>query len=448
MNILMIGLDSMSSNHFKRIFPLTYDYLSRDLDNNLIFEHLNSVGSNTYPNMLALLCGIVEESCPELGVPIGEIDSYRSLDSTFHDHLPFIWKAYEQRGYLSMYQEDDPAISTFNYYKKGFRYKPAAVYNRAFNVKYYDIRSGPDKCHFKKPTYETYLDQLRLFVERMNSNDINKATPYFSFSFLTEYTHNYLAIPRSFDSSLKQLLDSFESKGYLNNTMVILFGDHGNRLKFYSYATEIGKFERYRPFLSIKMPQRFKNSSYMRNMHNNRNKLLSFYDLHQTLRHSLYLDKHYDRKDQRGISLFEKIPMNRSCKHAFIPDKQCSCHEHKLLTAPQFEVQSGFELKNIIPKIVKFINQLTFNYRSDCRVFGFKKAVSIKEISSAQHLHSYAVVLILEPGEAWFETIFSIDSSRRLEIKGAPNRISAYGTQSECISDAFLKNYCVCRSWH
>lgn len=83
-NILILGFDSVSFNHFKRIFPLTFSFLNNDLEDNIIFEHLNSVGGNTYPNILAMLCGIMEEDFKELNHS-SEINFYRDKDSTFHD---------------------------------------------------------------------------------------------------------------------------------------------------------------------------------------------------------------------------------------------------------------------------------------------------------------------------------------------------------------------------
>jgi hypothetical protein len=43
-NILVFVFDSLSKNHFKRVLPLTHDYLSHKLERNVIFENFNSVG--------------------------------------------------------------------------------------------------------------------------------------------------------------------------------------------------------------------------------------------------------------------------------------------------------------------------------------------------------------------------------------------------------------------
>lgn len=115
-NILIIGIDSVSANHFRRVFPRTHAYLERET---LLFEHFNSVGFNTYPNVIAMLTGIVEEDLDEEF--LSEINIYRQWDGTFHDHLPYIWYEFEKLGYITHFQEDDPHIAIFNYYKDGFR---------------------------------------------------------------------------------------------------------------------------------------------------------------------------------------------------------------------------------------------------------------------------------------------------------------------------------------
>lgn len=118
-NVLIIAIDSVSANHFKRIFPRTHDFLAHNLSDSIVFEHFSSVGANTYPNILAMLTGIIEEDVDD--TIKSEIDWYRKWDSTYHDHLPFIWNEFEKLGYVTHYQEDDPSIAIFNYFKNGFR---------------------------------------------------------------------------------------------------------------------------------------------------------------------------------------------------------------------------------------------------------------------------------------------------------------------------------------
>lgn len=178
------------------------------------------------------------------------------------------------------------------------RYWPTALYGRPFWLKYYATRSGPDKCHFNEPTYVTWLDQIEEFVTRMNSNERNKQTPYFSFNFLTEYTHAYMAVPRQLDESLARTLARLDARGHLDNTLLILFSDHGNRLKFFAYATEIGKLEKFWPYLSVRLPSSW-SSKYASNARENRDKLISFFDVYQTIRHHLFLNKFGELKGKK-----------------------------------------------------------------------------------------------------------------------------------------------------
>ncbi len=463
-NVLMLGIDSVSANHFKRIFPLTYDFLKNDLGNNVILERFHSVGSNTYPNLIAMLTGIVEESQSYDSFNLtGEIDTYRQLEeSTFHDSLPFLWYDYESLGYLTMFQEDQPECAIFNYLKKGFRYSPTSIYGRPYWLKYYSMRSGPDKCHHNEPTYRHWLNQIEEFVKNAAAGGDTK---YFSLNFLTEYTHSYLAIPKHLDFELRRTLESLNSNGYLDNTMLMLFTDHGNRLKYYSYSTEIGKLEKYMPFLSIKPPKKLENMPFARNLYNNKHKLVSFFDIYQTLRHYLFMNKHdFDRKflldqsnrkqfsensklvrHERGISLFENIPANRSCSGALVSDSLCSCFKKKSITdEKQFSRETnGASFSSATTLTIDRINSLTEKLRKQCRAFKLKRVVSFKKIFINEHVKFYTSVIVLQPGEAWFESNFKV-SNDELVLDRDPVRLSAYGDQAKCIKDTRLVNYCFC----
>jgi hypothetical protein len=461
MNVLIIGIDSVSANHFKRVFPKTFAYLNEDLENNVIFDHFNSAGFNTFPNIVPMLTGLIEEGSDELNLT-KEMDFFRQMDSTYHDHLPFIWQEYEKQNYVTIFQEDQPDIAIFNYYKNGFRYWPTSVYGRPFWSKYYKIRSGPDKCHYTQPSYLTWLNQIEQFIENMNT-PTNKRTGYFSFNFLTEYTHSYLAVPPRFDLKLSHTLRSLESKGYLDNTMLIVMSDHGNRLKFFAYATETGKLERFLPFLSIKLPKKLTNTRHLSNLKKNKHRLVSFYDLYQTLRQFLFINTHgvhekdsacseqfYVNKKEdrnfRGISLLEQVPRDRSCEDAYIPNRECNCFSSKEISEEQFKNETSETFHSASVKILHFVNKLTESERSKCEPFRIKQIISFKKML-LNKFNLYVSVLIMEPGDAWFETNLKLRNSRHrvLEIYKVPNRISAYGNQSYCVNNSFLENYCFCK---
>jgi len=458
MNLLIIGIDSMSHNNFKRVFPLTYKYLKEK--ESLIFDNFNSIGHNTYPNMFAFLGGLIsfEGDNNELNLT-SETHYALDLDSKFHDNFPFIWKEFQKLGYVTMLQEDDPAITCFNYNKPGFRYFPTTLYGRAYWLKYYEKRSGPDKCNYKQPTYQTWLNRIDEFITKMNSNKINRETPYFSLNFLTEYTHSHLAVPQRFDLKLKELLTKLNDKGYLNNTMLIMMADHGSKLTYYAYATEMGKIERFRPLFSLKLPSRFTGTSYLKEALNNRNKLVSYYDAYQTLRHFLHLNKFgmnenescrkkfslntLNQRNLRGISLFNEIPTNRTCIDALITFTFCSCFKEIELKENEFVDKTKQTFESIGMKVTEYINNLTEPSRYKCAAFKFNRTVSFKRML-VNNIEAYKTSFVLEPGKAWFEAKVEISNTSMILINGHPTRVSPYGNQSICTKDSLLVNYCFC----
>ena len=447
MNVLLIGIDSVSFNHFRRIFPLTFQYLS-SLEHNLIFKHFNSVGRNTFPNVLAMLSGLIDEDINDQLKQ--DIDKYKEENSNFFDNIPFLWYDYEKSGYVTMFQEDDPDIAIFNYFKKGFKTWPTNLYGRPYWLKYYATRSGPDKCHFSYPTYLTWFDMINNFLLSMKKSS-NKSA-YFSFNFMTEYTHNYFAVPDKMDNDFRKFLSNLE----LDNTLLIIFSDHGNRLKFYSYATEMGKFEKHSPFLSIRVPNKMTRTKYYQNMKQNTDKLISFFDLFQTLRQFLYLNKHGTTsghehefnmnsiKDRvrRGTSLFEQISKDRSCDEAYIPAELCPCLKNIALNESYFESETGFNFIMLSRILLEHINSKTSQLRTKCKEFNFEKLIQVKKFYLKEK-SIYRIVYVVEPGNAWFETKLNY-RKKKFELNGNTVRLSAYNNQSNCINDFKLKEFCFC----
>lgn len=449
-NVLLIGIDSLSRSHFQRVLPKTYKFLT-NLQHNHIFNQINSVGINTFPNMIPLLSGIIEEEISTLKLT-SEINKYREANTSFHDTLPFIWNEYEKEGYLTMLNQDMPSIAFLNFLKDGFRFKPTPYYTRPYWIKYYNIRSGPFYCHNGIPTYRTYLNNIENFIDRMYSN-INQNLPFFSFNFITECTHDHFSIPSNFDDSLMKTLKTFEQKGYFNNTLFILFSDHGARLTKLSYETELGKIEKYQPFLSIRLPTVLRNTQIENNLKNNQNKLIGFFDLFQTLRNFLYLKNgsnnfHHNSINQRhlrGISLFEEIPQHRSCLDALIPEKICLCYDSIQIKEAEFHAETNRTFSQVTQMIVSKINKITDDYRNLCKMFQFKLLNSAKKLVYSDSSILYRFIVILEPGDAWFEVDLQRSLLNELEIHGFITRLSPYAKQSLCMNQTLLRNFCFCK---
>ena len=451
-NILFLGLDSVSLVNFKRIFPATYNYLN-NLEDNLIFERMNSAGTSTIDNIVQMFTGLNRK---ELN---SKLD--KKIDDTFVDFLPFIWEEFERNGYLTFYQEDLPKYGIFNYLRKGFRYFPTNIYTLGFWKQYYKIRSHNNlKCHRNRPSYSYWLENIELFIEKMNM-DSNKKTPYFSFNWLTEYTHDNIDVDPGLDVALKSFLSRLMSEGHLNNTIVFFLSDHGNKLTTYS-STENGKRERILPLLSIRLPRTVVSNLHYENFNENKNKLVSFLDVYQTLKNLLFLSQ-YDLKEEdkfcqnlfknnsinnrplRGTSLLEKIPPNRLCSEIHISDSFCSCFKAFNLNESQFIVETKNSFNSVGVKTLDYIKNITKPISSKCIPYVIDSIGDFKKIHYSEKKIIYSGQILLNPGNALFQINLKLNSNQVLSFNDLPIRLSKYGNQSSCVYERDLQNFCYCR---
>jgi hypothetical protein len=299
---------------------------------------------------------------------------------------------------------------------------------------------------------------FKYFINQM-SMEHNKHLPYFAFNFLTEYTHDDLAIPKNLDIKLSEMLQEFSANGLLNNTLLIVFSDHGSRLTYFSFKTDLGKMEKYLPFLSIHLPDGLQNSTFQKNIAQNRNKLVTFFDLYQTLRQFSWINEDRENRrnkstDQfrindpyvrqhRGISLFEEVPMNRSCKAAMIPNKQCVCYESAVIDNDQFLLETNNTFLNATQMIADYVNNLARDVRKKCATFVMEKLESVKKFVIYDIIY-FKFVVIMQPGDAWFEVNVKTKANDSLQVYGEVNRLSRYYKQSWCVTNSQLRNFCYC----
>lgn len=122
MNVIILGIDSMSRLNMHRELPLTMQALKSVGAVPLL--GYNKVADNTFPNLMPLLTGLGElelrDGCPWPG-PDHVLDA-----------CPFIWKQYATNGFRTVYAEDCAWMSTFNYAKLGFLQPPTDYYARPF----------------------------------------------------------------------------------------------------------------------------------------------------------------------------------------------------------------------------------------------------------------------------------------------------------------------------
>lgn len=172
----------------------------------------------------------------------------------------------------------------------------------------------------------------------------------FSFSFFT-IGHDDVNGLGYLQDDLVKFLKDMKNSGYLDNTLLVIMGDHGIRYGAIR-KTILGKLEERLPLLSISVPQWFKTKypEYVRALETNTNRLTSPYDLHATFQH--ILSEKHEKHYQYGQSLFSEISKSRSCVEAGNPEHFCPCVRWKPVSPLHKHITQ------IAEETVRYINQV------------------------------------------------------------------------------------------
>lgn len=322
LNILVFGFDSVSHVNFMRRLPLLYSYLSKDLGA-IVLDKYNIVGDGTTAAILAALAGSYEEELPE---------TRRGKSHTTVDVYPFIFSKFKSNRYVTAYAEDESSIGTFQYRLNGFKDPPADHYMRPFQLQAEkEHKKHPVYCLGSKPKINVLMDWLEgLFTQY--PQDVGK----FVFGFHSEYSHAVVEELSLADEPVTEWIRHLNDTGVLDNTILMMMSDHGHRFSF-TRSTLQGKYEERLPFFSIVLPKWFSKEfplSYKSLQVNALDRLTTPFDVHETFLTILNdLNRgidvggvaHDPNKLTRGLSLFQEIPIERSCDDAKISSHWCAC---------------------------------------------------------------------------------------------------------------------------
>ncbi|CAB0014499.1 unnamed protein product [Nesidiocoris tenuis] len=448
LSVLMIGFDGVSRLNFVRQMPRTTQYL--DEQDAISLLGYNKVGYNTFPNVVPVLTGMSEAGLQK--------NCWPDKQSVF-DNCTFIWDQFKSQGYVTSYGEDAPSIGTFYFLKRGFRKKPVDYYPRPFSLQVENEtgthhRLNIKLCMGKQISSQVYNDLIKSYAYRMK-NQLS-----FGFFWTNSLTHDYLNLPRIGDQAFKEVLTFLKRDGIFNRTAIILLSDHGMRWGSFR-TTYQGFLEERLPFVYFLFPQWFKEkySTALANLHLNRKRLTSPYDIHETLKDLVNLTRisneyftnrrikqdMVSKTSRLGQSLFRPISPDRSCKNAGIPEEWCSCHTNKPLSITSKESQEA------AAAVVLQINSLLSGYRQ-CADLKMSKLVTarLEEVPNKESLKylfkDYIVTLETSPGHGLFEATVRYSHNAGFTVIGAISRLNMYGNQSSCISNYLLKLYCFCEN--
>lgn len=443
LGVTIFGIDSTSRSNFIRQLPKSYKYLTETM-HALVFKSMNKIGDNTFPNLVPLLTGRRVEGSDSFPAEITERPWLRHK-KLYYDDYPIIWKNFSAKNYITMLAEDRPSINLFNYMARGFKGVPVDYYLRPFHVAMDESwikANSTDMCFADKPRHVLQIDWFIRFMKRFSK------FPTFSLTWFNELSHEYLNDIQVMDDDVLKMLKEIYENSHLNNTMFILMGDHGNRFDAIR-QTFIGRLEDSLPFFSVTFPPWFleKYPRIHKALKTNRKRLITVFDVHETLKNILDFKADDIKNDlnNRGLSLFSEIPANRTCDSAGILENYCACHEFRVLNTT-----SNLVIK-IAKSAVKHLNNILLAYKDKCAhlyLSQVKEAHVIKRSQKRKNTVEYLITIETRPGNALFEiTMTKHPNTKQYEVVGDISRINKYGNQSDCIGHRVLRKVCYCKKY-
>ena len=454
LNILAIGLDSISRLNFIRQLSTTREYLLNDL-HSVELKGYNKVADNTYVNIVPMFAGkFVEE------LPWDESVSYKPFDD-----FPFLWNNFSENAYRTLFAEDAPKIAIFNYLKEGFHKPPADYYLRPFSLAMEDHGSIWRNDHdCVGPMLETnvVLDYVTRFIDHF------KKERHFALAFITRLTHDNINKAGLADLPVYMFFKALKEKGLIEKTAVLFFSDHGMRFGGIR-KTHIGKLEERLPFMYISFPDWFRKRypTHIENLRTNSQRLTTPFDIYETLADILHFRGEIREADvhKRGISLFSQVPIERTCEHAAILPHWCTCHLQ--LPVPTSDTNITSAAKVILTQINKEIESyqklhlcavLSVAAIHDARIIMPNENVlhfenSLHDVlgrtvsygKRVEPLISYSLTVQTKPGGGLFEaTVGYTRNDNHYRILGDISRIDPYRDQSTCITTHRHKKFCYC----
>ena len=459
LSVLMLGLESTSRLNFIRQLTKTHGYIKTKMKS-FDLKGFTKVGDNTIVNIMPMLTGKF----------LGELE-WNNNSQPFDD-IPFIWKSFAENNFVTLKAEDRPWIGIFNVDKKGFLEQPMDYYLRTLfiplTLSTLNDSSTPG-CIGPKPKTELLLDWVTEFLRKHRNNR------YFVFSFLTAFMHDELNGLSRVRQIIHQFITSIHEDGLLNNTVFILYGDHGFRYGPMR-QTLMGKFEERNAAMNIIFPEWFlsKYPVIARNLKTNENRFTTFFDVYETLQDILKINKNetinMSSTRRRGISLLTEIPGNRTCASAAILPHWCICQQMTpLSTNSTLAVRMArmvvsdindmlidtrdkcdYLIVSHIRDIRQFqINRLIKDYRirNDERNEANESALFLqKERVRSKAVH-YMVTFDVMPSNATFEASVVCDNHvKDCRIIDEISRLDRYSKQSACVKHVpSLKKFCYCK---
>lgn len=453
LNIIVTGVDSISKLNFLRHFKKTHAFLKEK--NFFDIKGYTKVGDNTFPNLTPLLTGR----------HIADIWNETIRDTMYFDDVDMIWKRFSKKGYRTFYAEDSPFFGTFNYGRRGFNVTPADYYNRPLYLAMHNSevrKKGSFYCFNSQLESDVIYNHLRDFVQTMGPR------PYFAFAMESSLTHDYLNYAGYADYPLINLLEDLWDYGTFNNTVIVLFGDHG--LRFGSIRnTYLGKFEERMPFMYIHFPAWFleQHPRIANNLRQNQERLVTLFDIHATLAQLLdplqeLSPEEWQKSSPYGLSLMGDISPYRTCEKATIFPHWCTCQVLQEVSVNDKEVIKSSnlirecinnELRNQACPILEIdrISNAKLGQINDIvlRFVDHGKIVIDRYVTYGDRIvkyEDYLITLVTKPEGRMFESTVRHDVVEDVYCVVDIYELNACEQKSVCVNTQKLKAFKYCNS--
>ena len=346
-NFNIVVLDSVSRAHFYRSLPKTVETLRTIVYNDSInataldFELLQSSAPYTFHNIRAFMSGKSDFNYVEHSNGTYEIemlfkklknqgyytllqedscwfDEWGSLftNNVFQNKTPHSFEEFELR--WSRFQD---VVSNYYIDDFGLSHTSCEVFKQ-YNVT--NQFNRPRRICFGGKVYsEHFLDySLSIFQGHIDSG---KNQPIFAYTHLSpghEVTGTRI---RQIDEALSGYLYSIAHE---EDTLTVVFSDHGPKTTKFSFKTMEGRAEVYDSLLFAIVPQKVANllgRKRMRAMKTNQKRLLTTLDLHNAIM-SIGDSGRSNSGSYLLEGIFSEIPSNRTCADISIkPSAVCKC---------------------------------------------------------------------------------------------------------------------------
>lgn len=287
-------------------------------------------------------------------------------------------------------------------------------------------------------------------LDLFESYQVHSNQTHFTFAHLSTVTHDNWRNGEYLDKSVAQFLDTLFTNHYADNTVIILYSDHGFRFGSL-LKTKSAVYEQRLPLMYIYVPDTLHldglNSDQLRQvLRENQNRLTSHLDVHPTLLHLLYGDPPSSNSSgySFGQSLFTSIPGNRTCEEAGIRPNYCMCTPF----IPLKPITTQAEIA--VSAVIRNINHRLQPYKDRCEQLELGEIISAWVEGGDKLIGKqkwYRIQFETYPNHALYECTLALTGQMKLsvEIEGQISRLDEYRNQTGCITEhPLVEPFCSC----